>query len=52
MVFCKSEWNGSVDNKVFEYINNIVGQFSVLYKIKKYLSFYEVFTVDQTVVHM
>ena len=41
-----------MDSKVFEYKNNIVGQFSVLYKIKSINYFYEVLTVDQNVVHV
>ena len=31
--FCKSELNGFVIYKVFEYLNNAVGFYSVLYKI-------------------
>ena len=41
-----------MDSKVFEYKNNKVGHFSVLYKIKSIYHFYEVLTVDQNVVHM
>ena len=35
-VFFKSEFNGFVINKVFEYLNNAVGFFLVLYTMKYY----------------
>ena len=35
VLFCNSEFIGFAINKVFEYLNNVVGKFSVLYKIKR-----------------
>ena len=35
VLFCNSEFIGCAFNKVFEYLNDVVGKFSVLYKIKR-----------------
>ena len=35
VLFCNSELIGFAIDKVFEYLNNVVGKFSVLYKIKR-----------------
>ena len=55
VLFCNSELIGFAINKVFEYLNNVVGKFSVLYKIKMedfFYYFYKIFIVDKTVIHV
>ena len=47
-MFFLSESNGFVNNKVFQYVNNVARKFSVI----SFYRFYVVFIVDQTVVHM
>ena len=43
VLFCNSELIGFAINKVFEYLNNVVGKFSVLYKIKREDFFFIIF---------
>ena len=43
-----SESNGFVINKVFQHVNNVARKFSVI----SFYHFFEVFIVDQTVVHV
>ena len=55
VLICNSEFIGFAINKVFEYLNNVVGNFQYCIKLKRkifFYYFYKIFIADQTVVHV